>query len=248
VLLLLPPSETKRDGGAADSVLDLSALGFPELTPQRRNAIAALRRLCRTKSAAMAALHLGATQGAEVQRNRELLVSPVMPAIDRFDGVLYDALDVPSLIASSRAFIGDHVLISSALFGVVRALDPIPAYRLSPDSRLPGMPLVKHWAPAAGRALATRSSGQLVLDLRSTAYAALGPAPEGSWFVRVVAEDGDGRRRALNHFNKHGKGAFVRRIAEAGIDHPDLDALLGWAAGAGIRLEAGAPGELDLVV
>lgn len=248
MLLLLPPSETKREGGDPDRALDLAALGFPGLTAQRKAAIAALRRLSRTKGAAMTALKLGPTLGGEVQRNRDLLVSPVMPALERFDGVLYDALDAPTLSPGARAFAGEHVVIASALFGLVRALDPVPAYRLSPDSRLPGMPLVKHWAPAAGTALAAHAGEQLVLDLRSEAYAALGPAPDGAWFVRVVADDGDGRRRALNHFNKHGKGELVRRLLDAGIDHPDPAWLLAWAAASGIRLEHGAPGELDLVV
>jgi hypothetical protein len=40
-----------------------------------------------------------------------------------------------------------------------------------------------------------------VLDFRSEAYVALGPVPAGveTAFLRVVAEDGDGQKRALNH-------------------------------------------------
>jgi cytoplasmic iron level regulating protein YaaA (DUF328/UPF0246 family) len=247
VLLLLPPSESKRDGGSPSTTLKLSALALPDLTPQRKAAIAALRRLCRTKRAAMAALKLGPSLAGEIERNRALLVSPVMPALDRFDGVLYDALDAPSLSAPARAFAGQHLLIGSALFGLLGALDPVPAYRMSPDSRLPGIALVRHWSAPVRAAFAERAGRQLVVDLRSEAYAALGPAPEGSWFVRVVAEDGSGRRRALNHFNKRAKGLLVRRLLEAGVDHPDLGSLLAWTADAGIRLEPGAPGELDLV-
>jgi len=63
-----------------------------------------------------------------------------------------------------------------------------------------------------------------------------------------VTEGDDGRWRALNHFNKKGKGEFVRAILLAGIDHPDATSLIAWAATGGIRLEFGAPGELDLVV
>jgi uncharacterized protein len=66
--------------------------------------------------------------------------------------------------------------------------------------------------------------------------------------VRVVSADGDGRKRALNHFNKKGKGAFTRRLLLAGIDHPDVTSLLAWASADGVRLEPGVPGELDLVV
>ena len=53
---------------------------------------------------------------------------------------------------------------------------------------------------------------------------------------------------ALSHFNKKGKGEFTRAVIAAGIEHATLESLVAWAATAGIRLEAGAPGELDLVV
>lgn len=248
MLLLLPPSETKRAGGPEGTRLDLAALRFPELTRERRTAIEATRKLARNLGAATAALRLGSTQAAEVARNRAILASPVLPSVDRYDGVLYDALDAASLSASERAFAGRHVAIASAAFGLTGALDPIPAYRLSHDSRLPGVPLGRLWRAPLAEVLAATPG--LLLDLRSEAYAALGPLPGrgDAVFVRVVSQGEDGRRRALNHFNKAGKGAFVRRLLQAGVVHADVDGLLTWARGSGILLERGAPGELDLVV
>lgn len=245
MLLVLPPSETKRDGGDA-TPLDLAALAFPELAPQRKAALAALRTLSRSVGGSMQALALGPTQRFEVDRNRALPKAPVMPALDRYTGVLYDGLEVESLTAVERDFAAAHVVIHSALFGLVRANDRIPAYRLSHDSRLPGLSLRRHWREAITAALA-REPG-LVLDLRSESYATLGPAPESATYIRVVSEDAKGRRIALSHFNKKGKGEFARAVIAAGVDHATVDGLVAWAAGAGIRLEAGAPGELDLVV
>lgn len=246
MLILLPPSETKRDGGTEGSALDLAALRFEALHPVRADAVAAVGALCADPEAALRALKLSPRQSGEVARNRMLLSSPVMPAIDRYTGVLFDALDAASLSVDERAFAARHVLIHSALFGPIGALDPIPAYRLSHDSRLPGMPLRRHWREAASSAL--QPAEGLVLDLRSEAYAELGDAPEHALFLRVVSEDDAGRRRALNHFNKKGKGEFARALIAAGVDHPDAESLLRWAEHAGIRLQRGAPGELDLIV
>jgi cytoplasmic iron level regulating protein YaaA (DUF328/UPF0246 family) len=248
MLILLPPSETKRAGGDEGTRLDLTALSYPSLTPARKTALDAARRLSRNLRAATAGLKLGPTQAHEALRNREVLTSPTMPAIDRYDGVLYEALDAATLTPDERAFAGRHVAIASAAFGLTSALDPLPAYRLSHDSRLPGVALGRLWRGPLGEVLAATPG--LLLDLRSEAYAGLGPLPDrpDAVFVRVVSEDGEGRRRALNHFNKHGKGAFVRRLVEAGVVHPDVASLLAWAGTAGIRLERGAPGELDLVV
>ena len=168
-----------------------------------------------------------------------------MPALDRYTGVVYDALDAGTMDAATRTFADEHVVIHSAMFGLVRASDHIPAYRLSHDSRLPDLSLKRVWRDAIASELAAQAG--LVLDLRSEAYVQLGPAP-GSSFIRVVARGPDGRRRALNHFNKKGKGEFVRAIIEAGIVHPDADSLLSWATTSGVDLVAGAPGELELAV
>jgi cytoplasmic iron level regulating protein YaaA (DUF328/UPF0246 family) len=248
MLVLLPPSETKRSGGDEGTRLDYAALSWPELTPQRRAAVEGLRRLSRNLAAATGALRLGGTQAAEIARNRVILTSPTMAAIDRYDGVLYEALDATTLSGDQRAFAGRHLAIASAAFGLTGALDPIPAYRLSHDSRLPGVSLGRLWREPLAAVLA--STEGLLLDLRSEAYATLGPLPKrpDAVFVRVVSEDDAGRRRALNHFNKTGKGAFTRRLLESGVDHPDVDSLLRWAAGSDVRLEPGADGELDLIV
>ncbi len=247
MLLVLPPSETKRDGGAG-SALDLNALSFSGLTPQRRAAIAALRTLSRNLTLATGALSLGPTQRFELTRNRELLTSPVLPALERYTGVLYDGLDAATLTLAQRAFAARHVAIGSALFGLLRADDPIPAYRLSHDSRLPGLSLGRHWRGGVSAALDEEAG--LVLDLRSEAYASLGRAPvrDGSLYLRVLSELPDGRRNALSHFNKKAKGEFTRAVLESGLDHPTASSLLEWAASMGIRLEPGAAGELDLVV
>lgn len=253
MLILLPPSETKRDGGAEATALDLAVLSFPGLNLQRRSTIAAVRKLARNRAAMAAALHLGKTQLIEVQRNRELRASPTVPALDRYTGVLYDAVDAASLPDDAREFALTHIVIHSALFGLLGAADPIPAYRLSHDSRLPELSLKKLWREPIGAELASR--GELVLDLRSKSYVELGPSAGGaqSYFLRVVSEGPDGARRALNHFNKKGKGEFVRALTLAGIDHPDVDSLLDWASSSGIRLSIGmgsAAGarELELVV
>lgn len=241
MLLLLPPSETKREGGDG-APLDLRALSFPALTASRRAAIGELSRLSRSVQRSAAALGLGPTQRGEIDRNRALRTAPTMPAIERYTGVVYEPL--AGLTPAELAFATTHVAIGSALFGLLGAADPIPAYRLSHDSRLPDLPLRRHWRDAVSAELA-RHDG-LVLDLRSEAYAALGPAPGGR-YLRVLAEDARGRRRALSHFNKHAKGVFTRAVIAAGVVHADEASLLAWATAQGIRLEPGRPGELDLI-
>jgi cytoplasmic iron level regulating protein YaaA (DUF328/UPF0246 family) len=246
MLVLLPPSETKRDGGEDGTSLNLGALSFPELARPRRQALAALRSVSRSVAASMTALKLGPTQRFDIERNRAISTSSVMPSIERYTGVLFDALDVGTLDGTARAFVSHSVVVHSALFGLLRADDPIPAYRFSHDARIAGLPLRGLWREANAAVLATEQG--LVLDLRSESYVHLGPAAQGGHFVRVVTEGEGGARRALNHFNKHGKGDLVRALATSAPALDSVDDLLDWAQSVGIRLGRGAPGELELVV
>lgn len=246
MLLILPPSETKSSGGSFDP-LDLAALSFPPLNTRRRSLISAVRHLANDPESAMKALGLGPKLRSEVERNRTLSSSPTMPALERYTGVLFDALNAGEFTDKQREFAAAHVMVHSALFGLVGAGDRIPAYRLSHDSRISEHPLKKHWAGAIQEVL--DGSGELILDLRSEAYVALGPAPaERSMFLRVVSEGSDGRRRALNHFNKKGKGEFVRSFIMSGQSFESFKELVDWAESLDIRLASGAPGELELVV
>ncbi|KZE88918.1 YaaA family protein [Microbacterium sp. TNHR37B] len=249
MLVLLPPSETKRPGGSG-APLAPDGLALPELGPVRERAVAALVALSGYESHAARVLKLSPRQLAEVAANAELEVAPTMPAVDRYTGVLYDALDAPSLTAPARRWLGGHVMIHSAPWGPIGALDPIPYYRMGAGVTLPGLPPARRvWAEAVTAALRARAP-RFTLDLRSEAYAALGPLPAEcpSAFVRVVSAGADGAVRALNHFNKHAKGALVRQLATARPRVGSRDALLRWAEASGLEMRPGAPGEVELRV
>lgn len=216
MLILLPPSETKRAGGTG-AALDAGALALPRLRAPRDATVDALVALAADEDAAARVLKLSARQRGEIATNAALRQTPTMPAVDRYTGVLYDALDAASLDAAARRWLGAHVLIHSAPFGPVGALDAIPAYRLAANTSLPGLPPLRRlWAAPVTDALA-EAAPSFVLDLRSEAYAALGPVPGTvpSAYVRVVSASPGGAVRALNHFNKSAKGRLVRHLAQA---------------------------------
>ena len=246
MLILLPPSETKNDGGDGDA-LDLARLAFPSLTRTRRAVLRAVAELSRDREASIRALKLGPKQHAEVDRNRTIRRAQTMPAIARYSGVLYDALGAGSLGPAAMARAHEVVAVHSALFGLVSAGDRIPAYRLSFDSRLPGTTLKGMWAAPVTQAL--EGTTGVIVDLRSEGYAALGPLPasRSSVYVRVLARDDSGRVRALNHFNKQAKGLFARALVSSGAEFRDAAHLLDWARAEGYEVAMNGR-ELELVV
>ena len=249
MLVLLPPSETKRPGGNG-APLDVDALALPSLGEPRRRVVEALVALSADAEASARVLKLSARRLHEVADNAAVLSAPTLPAVERYTGVLFDALDATTLDGPARTWLGRHALIHSAPFGPVGALDGIPAYRLSASTSLPGLPsLRKIWADAVTEAIAERQP-DFVLDLRSEAYVALGPVPHGvdGVYVRVVSEGADGAVRALNHFNKKAKGEVSRALARSRADIRSVEDLLAWGREAGYTIRPGAPGEVQLAV
>lgn len=245
MLVLLPPSETKAPGGDG-APLDLTALTAPELTGVRTRLAASLVELAGDIPAARGALGLSPGQDAEIARNAELWTSPTRPALDRYTGVLYDALDARSMTRAQRARAGRRLAVGSALFGLVRADDPIPAYRLSAGSRLPGSPTLRAlWRPALSPVLA--AVDELVVDLRSGPYAALAPVA-GAVTVDVLSEGADGSRTVVSHFSKAHKGRIARLLALSIAEPTDVVRLVRLLGRAGLHVEHRESGALTLVV
>ncbi|MGY1823385.1 peroxide stress protein YaaA [Geodermatophilus sp. SYSU D00079] len=245
MLVLLPPSETKAPGGAG-APLDLDALSAPELTPVRTGLAKTLADLAADVPASRAALGLSPKQDDEIGRNAALFTSPTTPALERYTGVLYDALDVRSLTRAQRARADRRLAVGSALFGLVRGTDAIPAYRLSTGSALPGQPTLRAlWRPVLGPVLA--AVDELVVDLRSGSYAALAPVP-GAVTVDVLSERPDGTRSVVSHFNKAHKGRVARLLASTTAEPGDVVRLRALLRRAGLHVEHDGGTALTLVV
>ena len=238
---------TKRAGGDGPPV-STAALSFPELDPLRKELLDDLVALAGDVAASRAALGLSPRQDDEVARNAALWTSPTLPALHRYTGVLYDALDAGSLRGAAAARARARLVVGSALFGLLRAGDPVPAYRLSAGSALPGRPtLAARWRPLLDPVLAALAASETVVDLRSGSYAALGRAP-GAVTVDVLSERSDGSRAVVSHFNKAHKGRLARALAVTRAEPADAAGVAAVVRRAGMRVERTGPAHLTLVV
>ncbi|WP_067808631.1 peroxide stress protein YaaA [Nocardia beijingensis] len=246
MLVLLPPSETKSDGGAG-APLALDALAMPQLMAVRARLIEEVVRLAADPERSRAALGLGKGADGEIARNAALRTAPTRPALERYTGVLYDALDARSFTKVQRAKAYARLGIGSALFGAVRAGDPIPAYRLSGGSKLPGLPTLSAvWRDELPAALHAEAAGELVVDLRSGTYQQLGRVP-GAITANVLTEHPDGSRTVVSHFNKHHKGLLARALVLTRAEPADVRGVARVAAKAGLRAEVASPTELLII-
>lgn len=167
----------------------------------------------------------------------DLARAPALPAAELYTGVLFEALGLADLP-------WDGVLIASALWGVIRPGDRIPAYRLDMSAKLPGIGgLAAYWREPLAAALPDRG---LVLDLRSGAYsAAWRPRRATHLVVRGFSEAPDGSRRVITHMAKRVRGQVARLVlAAGGVERPEEVAEIVTAAGLRVELSDGV---LDVI-
>ena len=220
MLILLPPSEGKT-APRRGKPLDLEALSFPELTAARTEVLDALVSLCAgDREVATKVLGLGTTQASAVAADAALRTLPTARADTIYSGVLYEALDLPSLDAGARRRATGRLAVASGLLGLLRPADRIPAYRLSGDVSLPGVGTVStYWGSRLDGSVREAAGRGLVVDLRSSSYTPFWrPSPDLAHKVvtlRVLHEVG-GTRKVVSHFNKATKGRLVRSLLEDG--------------------------------
>ncbi|MDA0566115.1 peroxide stress protein YaaA [Streptomonospora sp. S1-112] len=265
MLILLPPSEGKAADGDGAPV-DVGALALPEVAEAREAVMAELVGLCRgPRERAREVLGLSAAQVDEaLARNSALATASTLRAADLYTGVLYDRLRLPGLLAADPATArrtADSVLVFSGLWGVVGPLDRVPPYRLSMGVRLPGLgALGAFWRARLSDLLVKRAEGRLVLDCRSSTYAAawrpVGETAERTAAVRVLREtvsEGRVRRGVVSHMAKATRGAVAHGLLAAGAVPATPEEAADAVAALGYRTELvrpdrpGRPWTLDVV-
>ncbi|MGA4848572.1 peroxide stress protein YaaA [Streptomyces sp. G5(2025)] len=262
MLVLLPPSEGKASSGRG-APLRPETLSLPGLAEARRAVLDELVELCAADEE-KARLVLGLSEGlrGEVAKNAELRAAGARPAGEIYTGVLYDALDLASLDAAAKRRAARSLLVFSGLWGAVGVNDEIPSYRCSMGVKLPGLgALGAYWRTPMASVMPEAAGEGLVLDLRSSAYAAAwkpkGEVAGRTATVRVLhaqVVDGVEKRSVVSHFNKATKGRIVRSLLITGA-RPEgpaelVEALrdLGHVVEAEPPAKAGKPWALDVVV
>lgn len=203
-LVLLAPSEDKAPGGRTGRL--------PEDAAQRwvRERLADLV----VHGGAEALRRVFEVKGAALDRAREEALAlrhpvPLRPALERYTGVAFQALDAASLDRG----LWERVWVLSSLRGLVRGDEPVPPYKL----KLSGLPGLKaHWQrhlPPRLEALPPGEAWEL-LPLDTAALL------KGWTRPRHQVEIVDPQGRSISHWSKLYRGRVARWILEHGKGEP----------------------------
>lgn len=248
--VLLPPSEAKRPGGRGRP---LSARApHPLLGDARAEVRAALAvLLAGPRAAAAEALLLPpATVADALAANAAIDRCPTVPALRRYAGVVYDGLAAAALDDGELRVAARTLLIFSGLLGVVRGDEPVPDYRVPAKAVLPGLGVAgTFWRPVLTGALPQLVGSGLIVDLRSSDYAAMwrprGELGARTVAVRVLSPLPNGGLGVVSYPSKFAKGRLaaelVRRVAAGQPVERAEDVAAAWLAGGGRAAEVAGP-------
>ena len=246
--ILLPSAEGKQPGGnpLAPDMFDYRSSNtfnyFSELNSERRALIDALQaEIIEADDDSLQSLFgvKGDTLQEAVDVNQNVYRSPLLAAVDRYSpGVMYKAMDFPSLPTGAQRRLLENGVIFSGLFGLLRPDDLIPNYRLKMDARFGDIGKISaYWKTVLSEQLNTLLKGQAVWNLLPGAHeAAWDDAETYARMIRVkFYKEEDGDRKAVTHGIKELRGALVAYIVTEIADSvEDLDE---WEAPGGYEID-----------
>lgn len=179
MLILLPPSEKKK-AATSQREFDLSSLIFAaELSDIRSQATAKYN------------------------------ISQTSPAIEIYDGVLYQGLNWKALAADEQKRANSKVLIVSALFGLVRPLDEIFSYKEKINNKL--------WREAIS-AVAEKYVNELIIDCRSSTYKGVWAVDSQRTVELRVFQVLNGEQKVITHMSKKYRGQLAGHLLRQTTD------------------------------
>ncbi|MCV2887519.1 peroxide stress protein YaaA [Ruegeria aquimaris] len=158
------------------------------------------------------------TPGADVTR----------PAALAFAGDTYQGLEATSLDPEEMEWAQQHLRILSGLYGLLRPLDAIQAYRLEMGSRLKtrrGTSLYDYWGDQLSRTLNAQAEAigtDVLVNCASQEY--FGAVDPKALKLRVITpvfmEDKGGAPKIVSFYAKKARGAMARYIVQRRLTDP----------------------------
>ena len=146
----------------------------------------------------------------------------VRPAAFAFAGDTYQGLEFATLDADAQRYCQDHLRILSGLYGVLRPMDAIQAYRLEMGSRLKtsrGVTLYAFWGAKIAEALNAQGAAMgatILVNCASKEY--FSAVDQKALTLDVMTpefyEIKDGKAKMVSFYAKKARGAMARFIMQ----------------------------------
>ena len=139
------------------------------------------------------------------------------PALQLFDGLMYRNIKRENLTKKEQAYLEKHLMITSALYGVIPAFAPIAPHRLDflMKLKVAGKSLKNHWQAAYEEAVVGE---EVIISLLSSEFETVFPKEVREKMVTFkFMEERDGKLKIHSTISKKSRGAFLTALMEGQI-------------------------------
>ena len=139
------------------------------------------------------------------------------PALQLFDGLMYRNIKRENLTEKEQAYLEKHLMITSALYGVIPAFAPIAPHRLDflMKLKVAGKSLKNHWQAAYEEAVVGE---EVIISLLSSEFETVFPKEVREKMVTFkFMEERDGKLKIHSTISKKSRGAFLTALMEGQI-------------------------------
>jgi len=174
------------------------------------------------------------------------------PAVFAFRGDVYQGLDADTLSTVDLSFAQSHLRILSGLYGILRPLDLIQAYRLEMGCKFNnqlGKNLYEFWGDRLNHSVAkelAKSDSPVLINLASNEYFKAIRAKQLAYQIitPIFKDFKNGQYKIISFFAKKARGLMSRYILQNRIDQPE--ALKDFTLG-GYKFDMKLSSDLELV-
>lgn len=141
--------------------------------------------------------------------NTQIADSEVLPAIERYTGVMYHAIDYISMNQTEQRYFEENFLILSGMYGLVKPTDTIGNYKLPIETKW----LYWFWGDKITQAL-NNLEADIIMNLLPGSYAKMIDWHHISAKVIYVnfLHNKNGELKKITHGVKKVKGEYIRNI------------------------------------
>ena len=139
------------------------------------------------------------------------------PALQLFDELMYRNIKRENLTKAEQAYLEKHLMITSALYGVIPAFAPIAPHRLDflMKLKIAGKSLKSHWQSAYEESV---KGEELIFSLLSSEFETVFPKEVREQMVTFkFMEDRDGKLKVHSTISKKARGAFLTALMEGKV-------------------------------
>lgn len=135
-------------------------------------------------------------------------------AILRYNGVAYKSLDYKNL--ENKYYIDKNVLIFSNLFGIIKANDILPDYKLKQGAKLPNLNIEKFYKDNFSSSLDEYLKDDEILDLRASFYERFYTIKKPFFTLKFIKNG-----KVVSHYAKYYRGLILKEMAKNNIESVD---------------------------